>query len=241
MATTNSDIAPPLAGTSPGFRRVEIVCAIAFPVLAARLLANLWQAFSDVWSIAALALLTGFIAADFISGVVHWFFDTWFAPDTPFIGRAFVRTFREHHGDPTAICRHDFIETNGSNLLGACALVLCGLGVEPGSKLAAFFAGALLFTGVFVGVTSQIHKWSHSENVPSVVSFLQHRGWILSKEAHALHHRAPFSAAYCITSGWLNASLERVGFFRRLERAITVTTGARPRRDDDARADQRET
>jgi hypothetical protein len=230
----------PSHGTAPAFRRVEIAALVAFPFAALSLLARAWRPFASP-VVAAAAVVTGFFVADFVSGVVHWLFDTWFSPDTPVIGRAFVRTFREHHADPSAICRHDFIETNGSNMIAGGILVVAGHLVETACDVAtdaavtacaAFAAASLLVAGVLTAVTSQIHKWAHEREAPRVVRLLQRARLILSPRAHACHHAAPFDRGYCITSGWLNEALERLGFFRRLERAVTALTGAVPRRDD---------
>jgi ubiquitin-conjugating enzyme E2 variant len=218
-----------LAGTAPAFRRIELAAILAFPVALLWLAARMWSALSRP-SFVLLAIATGLLLADFISGFFHWFFDTWFSPDTPFIGKAFVRTFREHHVDPTAITRHDFVETNGSNMLAGSVLVVVGHWFAEAES--AFAAVALLFAGLFMSVTSQVHKWAHSERVPKPVALLQRARVILSKTAHARHHAAPFDRAYCITSGWLNSTLHYTRFFRMLERIVSAVTGALPRKDD---------
>ena len=218
-----------LVGTDAAFRRVEIAAVVAFPLAAVGLFARTSDALASP-AFAIGAFVVGALVADLGSGFVHWLFDTWFSPDTPWVGRAFVRTFREHHADPTAICRHDFVETNGSNMLAGGALVVAAHGVETiGSS---FAAASLLFAAILTAVTAQIHKWAHAPRAPRVVAWLQRVGLILSPEAHAAHHAAPFDRAYCITCGWLNDALHRVAFFRTLERVVRATTGAVPRRHE---------
>jgi len=218
-----------LAGTAPAFRRIEIASVIVFPVAALWLAARTWTDLARP-TFVLLAIVTGFFLADFISGFFHWFFATWFSPDTPFIGKAFVRTFRRHHVDPAAITRHDFVETNGSNILAGGVLV--GVGHFFAEAEGAFAAVALLFAGLFMSITSQVHKWAHAERVPKLVALLQRARLILSKAAHAVHHKAPFDRGYCITSGWLNPTLHYTRFFRFLEWFISATTGILPRKDD---------
>jgi hypothetical protein len=49
---------------------------------------------------------------------------------------------------------------------------------------------------------------------------LQKAGLILSPEHHAIHHASPQDKAYCITVGWMNPILDKVGFFRACEAVI---------------------
>jgi Lipid desaturase domain len=65
-----------------------------------------------------LALTAGYLAADLVSGLVHWFGDRFFEEDTPIIGRVFIVPFREHHRDPLVMTRHDALELLGTARAG---------------------------------------------------------------------------------------------------------------------------
>jgi ubiquitin-conjugating enzyme E2 variant len=167
----------------------------------------------------ALAPLLGYLMADLFSGIVHFLFDSFWSETTPLIGPTFVRSFREHHTDPQSICRHDFVEVNGSNCIATVLVqvpVLFALTSGAVSLSALFGLGSLYFMFFGVFLTNQFHKWAHADAVPGWVSWLQRHRLILSREHHSLHHTAPFSSYFCITTGWLNPLLERIGFFRAL-------------------------
>lgn len=228
---------PSLAEAPPAHRAVERAAIAGFAALATlaawRLGAHATA--DDGLRIAAAAGL-GLLAADLASGVVHWACDTWGSPDTPLLGRAFLRPFREHHVDEQAITRHDFVETNGNNCLVALPVLALALlpPLGPDAPAGTFLAAFLLSLGVATMATNQIHKWAHQDTPPRLVAWLQRARLLLPPARHAVHHRPPYAADYCITLGWLNAPLRAIGFFPRLERAITALTGAVPRRDERA-------
>jgi len=184
------------------------------------------------------ALISGILMADFFSGLVHWAADTWGSIDIPVVGTAFIRSFREHHIDPTAITRHDWVETNGDNSM--LATVLFGyssynfITSEPDEILLKYHQSCFLFSfGIFVSMTNQIHKWSHTySKLPWMVQLLQDYHVILPRQHHRIHHVSPHETYYCITTGWLNHPLEKLDFWRILEKYIEKFTGYKPRNDD---------
>lgn len=192
---------------------------------------------NDVFG-AGFALIFGVAMADFISGFIHWTADTWGSVELPYIGKAFIRPFREHHVDPTAMTRHDFFETNGDNFLGItpaaayCVYKFYNLSAEV---LAEHYRMdlSLYSLSIFLVWTNQIHKWSHVYfGLPKWVEFLQACHLILPRKHHRIHHVMPHETYFCITTGWLNWPLEKLRFWVFLEWAIESLTGVPPRRDD---------
>ena len=209
---------------SPWHRLLEIVAIAACLSLIGVLLWRLGEAVvlppelsSFAW-IAPAALL-GYAAADLVSGVVHWLADRFGSPDTPILGEAFVRPFREHHDRPNEILEHDFVEINGNNSLVMLLLLVPAVMVLP-AQIDGAWTGFASFTAAFsaaIFMTNQFHQWAHAEDAPAFVGWLHRHGLVLSPEAHDRHHTAPFETDYCITSGWMNPMLERLAIFARCE------------------------
>lgn len=216
-------------------RYVETISIFLFLVTEAFLLLHVIPDLTRSPLVVIPALFLGYLAADLVSGFVHWLGDTWGTPETPVFGANFIRPFREHHLDQTAITRHDFIETNGSNCLGSLLVLLPTILILlalPRNTWIVFLLSFITSLTLSVFGTNQFHKWAHMAHPPTLIAWLQRKHLILSPEHHALHHRYPHDGDYCITVGWLNPLLEKIYFFRSLERLITVLTGAVARQND---------
>ncbi len=152
------------------------------------------------------AALLGVVATDLTSGIVHFICDTFFAEDTPIVGRALIEPFRRHHIDPGEIARTNILRVNRSNCL-AMAAVLAAVALwraaTPLTPRCLFGDAWLLGYSLAVALTNQIHRWAHAPVVPPAVRLLQASRVILHPARHARHHSTA-RHAFCITTGWLN-------------------------------------
>jgi len=158
-------------------------------------------------AVALVAVPAGWLAADLLSGLAHWAFDSFGSARTPIIGNAFIRPFRAHHADPEEMTRHDFVETHGASCLASLPF-LAAASVMPVDMWTEILAQAvLLFTALGALATNQCHKWAHMDeaSLPKPVRWAQRRRLVLPREHHRLHHTPPFDTHFCMSSGWLNA------------------------------------
>lgn len=165
-----------------------------------------------------LAVIAGYLVADLLSGLVHWFCDRFFEEHTPFIGRLLIYPFREHHRDPLAMTRHGFLELTGNSCLGLAPV----LALAWRWPLSLWLDALVLSLAAGVVATNLLHKWAHAATVPAPVRWLQCRRLVLPPRAHAAHHRPGYAGAYCVTAGWMNALTDRLRVFDALGHALAA-------------------
>lgn len=216
--------AEPIGSETPGHRRLQLVGYVTFAVMMAVLVSQLIRGYPVVgspWVVVAM-LVAGYLAADLMSGIVHFLADNFGSPDMPFIGPSFVLPFRQHHDDPQGILRHRFFATNGNNVLVCLPVLIPVVWLVPVSTSAAGHAAGV-FTGAMLSMvllTNQVHKWAHMDQAPPAVRWLQRTGLIISKAHHDIHHTRPFNSHYCIAVGAWNPLFERWRVPDRVERLI---------------------
>lgn len=238
IAMTRQDNAKKLAaGYTKSKRMLEISSLSAFSALwlysvvrTSRWYVHTPDVSTSHWLLLPASLIGGILTADFVSGVAHWALDTWGSTATPIFG-ILIRSFREHHVDQTAITRHDFIETNGDTTLPVNP-VLFAMCFVPVNESTVGFHTFLVTLSMFVVMTNQCHKWAHEMRPHPWAKAAMNLGLILTPQNHRVHHKGDHDKSYCITTGWMNPFLDRIDFWRKLERVITLVTGEIPRAND---------
>ncbi len=148
--------------------------------------------------------LGSLLVADFLSGLMHWAFDTWGSAKTFLVGPLFIRPFREHHVDEKSITRHSFIQAGSSGTVTVIPVCI-GVLIAPLTGVISYdIALSLFFISVLVFLTNQIHKWAHMDTPPRAVALLQSIHILLPQIDHHIHHVEPFTQSYAITTGWTN-------------------------------------
>ena len=166
------------------------------------------------------------LIVDLISGVVHWFEDSYGHPSVPFVGRRITSPNLLHHFRPRAFVSNSWYASS-QLLLFSCAAAL----------VVAWLLGRLspmVVLGAVLGANAnQVHKWSHrtpAENGPAV-GLAQRLLLIQSPGHHHQHHSGRRNSHYCVLTNLLNPVLDRFRVWRGLE--WVLRQGGLGKRDDD--------
>jgi hypothetical protein len=223
------------AGLTRRTRTTDVVDSSAVAIVLAALgllVVRVWRGVETPGGVIAvlLALPTGYLLADLLTGFVHWFCDTFFDEATPLVGPGLIAPFREHHRDPMLMTRHGFLELTGSSFRGLAPLL--GLFVWLGGSLAAPVNAFVLALAAGAVATNLLHRWAHDPSPPAGARMLQQLGLVLTPGRHAKHHQPPYAAAYCVTSGWMNPLCERLRLWTRAQAVLQAVgfpvSGAHP-------------
>ena len=163
------------------------------------------------------------LIADLITGVVHWWEDTYGNPNWPLAGKYIVEPNLLHHQNPRELAMKRYFALCDSSLYFAVILI--------GVPWLLFDWHPFLYVAT-IGISSQanqVHSWAHrtEQENGKVIRILQRIGIIQSRRHHGLHHKSPYMERYCILTNALNPVLDRLGVWRKTERVLEHLFGIR--------------
>jgi plasmanylethanolamine desaturase len=168
-------------------------------------------------------VLFAWLLADFISGIIHWSEDRYLNTPSRFKFLDGIRTDNDlHHLKPYAMLKFKVFQNINTSVVIAWPLALI-----------LYFIGAPTFIWLalcFVSFGNLVHRWAHTipDRQDPLVRLLQRIGLLCSFEQHALHHfsttgvvkKEESSMRFCVMTCWLNVLLDKINFFKALEKII---------------------
>lgn len=160
-------------------------------------------------------IIIGWLIADFLTGIVHWWEDRVASERMPLIGPIIIAPNRLHHRDPMAFTRGSFLDRNLATWAVTAAVSAFWYWLLGPSIIwaAATLGGA---------VSAMVHYLAHQPvAVWSPLRVLQETGAIQSARHHARHHRPPSAGRYCVLTDWLNPTLDALQIWKRVEKLLS--------------------
>lgn len=176
-----------------------------------------------------IKLFSLILLADFISGGIHWWEDTYGNPSWKFLGKLIVIPNIEHHQYP-----RKFLE---SSFWGRIRLSVI-FGILLLSVFAVFEAVSweIIFLFAFASLANECHAAAHRTDKENgrIICLIQKTGLMQSRKMHGHHHTAPYETNYCIQTNYLNPILNLLRFWATLE-LIIARFGIKPTRGQENR------
>jgi ubiquitin-conjugating enzyme E2 variant len=166
------------------------------------------------------------LAADFITGVIHWWEDTYGLPDMPIIGPAVIEPNIMHHLDQVHFTQHSVLYRNWQVFLAGAAGIVA-------LWAAGWSQWQFTLTIALASMGNEVHAWTH-KRPGRLGRLLQDMAIVITPHQHAKHHRPPFDTNFCTLTNVLNPLLDAVKFWWLAERAIALM-GIEPKRMTPAR------
>lgn len=167
--------------------------------------------------------------ADIISGIFHWFEDTYldYCINIPFLSS--ISKYNElHHYFPRSIIAHSYYE----NISESLQLTICVLFVAYLLNKSIFKNIYFIMTfAIFCSISNLLHRFSHMRECENnwFINFMQNTGIFTSHSHHSLHHTTS-TEKYCVISEYNNYILDSIYFWRALEYVIFLFTNIKPNR-----------
>lgn len=171
---------------------------------------SLFIVFTPLWYGLQIFLL--WLFADFLTGTIHWWEDTYGNPSWPILGKSVVLPNLEHHQNPRSLLAGSYWNRINTSLYAAIVvgvlLWLCG-----------WHSWRMIVCLVFASQGNEIHAVAHRTDKENgkFLMFLQKIGIVQKRKTHGWHHQAPYNTNFCVMTEFMNPILNAINFWVKVE------------------------
>lgn len=156
------------------------------------------------------------LITDLLTGTVHWWEDAYGNPNWKYLGKSVVIPNIEHHKTPRGFFKGNFVDRIKLSLIIAIILGIIFYFLDV-------INWQVIFCLAYGSLANEIHAITHRTDKENgkIICALQKIGLIQSRRMHGLHHTSPYDINYCVLTNYLNPILNKIGFWQKIETAIS--------------------